>query len=338
MSTQGVMFDDAQHLYQPMLAFQFGDATPTLHLFSSDDTPTAGSSPTSLTELSNDSYAPLPLQSGQWNNEPSPPPGGYAILGAAWDLAPPGPFGDTVAFGWWMDAFSPRAGQTFGMYGGRFATPILIPPAGVTITIDELFLALHDCGTSPPPPPPPAPYLRDFFAGVNGTLLGTHTMDAGSGWSARAGVSQLELASGTAVASANGTCADTTDCGAADYVWRQTYRHQSDTQCVLLFRYLDTSNFHYVKLDGTFARIDVVVAGVDTNRAVATFALSPGTDYDIVLIVEGSAITCVVDATQSVTFLAMTNFLSSTILGLELQASGASIPTGVFSRLRVDDI
>ena len=123
-------------------------------MFESDDTPTAsGWPPSDLEELNNDSYAPLPVPDGYWQSFSTPPPGYYAILGAAWELGAPSPGDDTI-FGWWPSAPSARLSADVALFGGRFDPPLIIPPAGMTLTLAEVQLHLHDCGPLPPPNPP----------------------------------------------------------------------------------------------------------------------------------------------------------------------------------------
>lgn len=335
---QGVLYSDAQFYFLVGLAYQFGDATPTLHLYSSDDTPTPTVWPNTYTELSNDSYSPLAVPNGYWQSVTSPIEEHLAVIGAAWNLAGPGLTGDHTIFGWWLDGASPRAGETFYFYGGRFDSPIVIPPAGMTLNFGQLDLYLHDCGTPLPPPPPPTPYLRDTFQGVNGTLLPAHAMDVGPGWTTPGITQAMMLHSGTAVAAANAVCAAVTDAGAANWVLRVTYTHQSDTQPILLYRHQDDNNLWYSFNNGSTWNVTEVVAGSQTTRATNAFTLTAGVTYEFTLVVDGNSVTLAVNGALGVTYTGMTTFLTQTHLGLWVIPSGGTIPTGAWSNFRVDAV
>jgi hypothetical protein len=135
-------------------AFGAGNTSPTLHLFVSDLTPNPEDDPYTLYhELSNSGYAPKVLNQ---HNLVGAVVDGYSCLavnGQAWALGTPLAGNDTI-FGWWIggnESSIPAAG-----WGGRFDTPVVIPPAGMLLVLNQIAFPLHDCGTVPPPPPPPS--------------------------------------------------------------------------------------------------------------------------------------------------------------------------------------
>lgn len=148
--TVGVMFDEAQVYFLNCLAYQFGDAEPILHLFPSDDTPGPTSNPGGYPVLSNSSYAPVAINNGYWFGRFEAGRTVYGILPVTFTLAAPRPFDDTITYGWWIDGYSPRAGRTYNFFGGRFSAPVIIPPAGMDLTVEIPLISLHDCGIAPP--------------------------------------------------------------------------------------------------------------------------------------------------------------------------------------------
>ena len=150
----GVMFDTAQTLYQVCVWYGIGDATPTLHLFMSDDSATTASDPRDFEELVNSGYAPLPIPSGYLQFQGSDTPQSYAVIDAEFNLGVP-VAGDDTIFGWWIGGASTRLAEEIPLWGGNFDPPVVIPPAGANLTLAKIDLQLHGCVTIPPPPPVP---------------------------------------------------------------------------------------------------------------------------------------------------------------------------------------
>jgi hypothetical protein len=309
--TLGVMFDTAKvpfflGIWYPGLA-----SDPVLHLFESDDTPTASSDPFTFQELNNGSYAPLPVPDGYLQLLGPPPEFHYAVLGAQWDLAPPSPGDDTI-FGWWLDAQVPIGSRA--MFGGRFSPPVIIPPAGLTLVLDQVNMLLHDCGT--PPPPPAGIVLLDWFEGSNGLGLGSHTPLIGGPWDVPIGAWTCSHAQVTTANVARTPAVAVQSLGESDGVLRIDLVVGSDT-CGVTVRYQDSGDYWYAAVDGTIKRVMIgqVSGGVETVVA-STFWVSLSSSQRLDVVLSADTISAMVEGQASVSFSPATAGQTATQHGL----------------------
>lgn len=138
-------------------------------------------------------------------------------------------------------------------------------------------------------------YLRDTFAGTNGTSLPAHTMEVGAGWTNLTGTWQIQSNRATP-ATLVSTAARTTVAGntQSDYWAQVTFRFSNLTgvtpTCGLNVRYADLNNRWSIGLSGSSLFLSELVGGSSTLRKNYAFTPSINTDYVVRVKCKGSRI------------------------------------------------
>ena len=327
--TPGFFLDSAQTIYQLAVWWQRGDVTPTLRLFQSADRIGPGTDVNELTQLRNDSYSPLPVPNGYLRrlNEPAPPH--YAVMDAEFTLAPPELGNDTI-YGWWIDGYSALVGAREGMWGGNFDPPVVIPPSGMSLTIDQIDLYLGACSATYLP----TPLARwDTFAGPNGQLMPDHAPEVGGPYVIEEGSPQL--LNGTMIGVTNGGADSAVfDVGSADWFLSVVHHVTADTFPLIVFRYESHDDLWYAYCNLSTWTITERVANVDTPRNIFGAGLTPGTTVTLTLYVHGAHVFVFVDGAFQVSYDTMATGLDRTWGGIVIVSHGG-VPTGSFDDLRV---
>jgi hypothetical protein len=258
----------------------------------------------------------------------------FTVLWNGWTFAGSDTIAQTV-YQWWIESPGSSALIAFG----SLSPPLTIPSGRVSDYQLETNLAVSTCAVSPPPPP--APYSRDTFQATGGTLLSATTPDAGPSWGAFPGHFELAIGfgGGNCSAAANAICDDTMSVGATDYIVRVNYTHQTNTWPSVLFRVVDSGDYWRIGWD-TSSNWMVVqsVGGTETSVVSGGSALTAGTTYTLVIVVQGAAISLVVSGEPAVGYGAMSTSLTGMTVGLIVIPSGSSQPTGVFAAWGVDSV
>ena len=293
----------------------------SLRLFIGDDTPTTTWVDTTPVELANDSYAPAIVDLTHQQGHITPPPPYWSWFGATFDLAPPS-FGNDTIYGWYAGPIDPSSGYDYLIAAGRFDPPIIIPPAGMTLTIDELRIYLHDCGTSPPPPPGPAS-ITDTLNSPNGSDCSQRVPQVGPAWFYQSGPDTTWSISGGYATFTGGAISNPlwSTLDTADMTGSTVMNLGAVGAGIsgLAFRLTRHDTFYVAGLLAPLLfRLYKCVAGVFTLLATAGVAYTPGSDATITVSASGSALSAVFNGTTTLT------------------VTDASIPNGIGAGLYSD--
>lgn len=162
--------------------------------------------------------------------------------------------------------------------------------------------------------------LYDTFTDTNGTLLTAHTMDVGGGWTNQIGTFDIQSnrANRASAGSPDNQSVATADAGMADYEVTCTVNGAagSDGTGIAVRYSASNQRFYFAQIEilNNAFRIYEYNAGY-TQRATASTSLTGGTDYDMVVRMEGTTITASLLTEELIYASASTNS-SSTLVGL----------------------
>ena len=147
-----------------------------------------------------------------------------------------------------------------------------------------------------------AAYPYDSFADTAGTQLADRTPDYDSGFSWTENLRNFDIASGGAGAQTDssqgsGDCAATLDFGDADVSFGCDFSRGTDTSdhgglCV---RYLNTTNYMYVRVTGTAVELRKVDGGSDSQVASTAHTWGTGTQKFLQVVLHGDSVRVFVD-------------------------------------------
>ena len=146
-------------------------------------------------------------------------------------------------------------------------------------------------------------YPADDFNGVAGEQLAARTVNYDSDWSWTEDIQNFdqdgvgEGAAQTDSTQGNGDCVATLEFNDADVTISANFTRGTDTtdHGGLCIRYVDSSNYAYVRVDGTNLDLRKVIAGVDSSVATAGHSWSTSTTKFLVVALHGTNVRVYVD-------------------------------------------
>lgn len=150
---------------------------------------------------------------------------------------------------------------------------------------------------------PPTTYLQDAFTGTNGTALGSHSMNTGSGWTVHSGTMQIQ--SNKLNVSGSGFNLATADAGQANASGSVKYTASvigSGLTGTLVGRQSDSNNYIAIGVNLTGLDLYTIAGGSYTSRASTGFTVSEGSTYTIALTCNGTSISSTVDGGNALNY------------------------------------
>jgi hypothetical protein len=163
-------------------------------------------------------------------------------------------------------------------------------------------LLTHGVGAGPGP----ITLLYDTFTGTNNTLLTTHTMDVGPGWTAV--VNNWKISTNQAVPNSSGNeCLDVADSGQSNVtaaVDSDFTNVGSNTDACLIIRYQDSSNYWLLQLIAASNVLKLYEKGSGSFvlRGSTSYTVSINTTYTLEIVASGNNFTCYVNGVSELTY------------------------------------
>ncbi len=162
------------------------------------------------------------------------------------------------------------------------------------------------------------PINKSTFDAPNGTSLDAITPEVGGVWTEQNGNWDIQSNRANTVAPDPGVYLATVDAGVSDCWIRATVN--INVAGGVVFRFVDSSNYWFADIvDGTNQfRIVEVSGGGGTPRATAAVSITAGTDYDIVVTLDGQSIVAYLDGATRISHTS-SSFLTATLQGMRGQ-------------------